>query len=72
MAASLHRRQLGSTSLSLLPLGFGSAHLGGLGGRVSGDVAKLTLDAAWSGGIRYSTPRPTMGADSPSIASEVA
>jgi len=56
-----HRRQLGSTSLSLPPFGFGSAHLGGLGGRVSGDVAKLTLDAAWSGGIRYFDTAPYYG-----------
>src|SRR5580698_7234267 len=61
MAISLPSRRVGSTDLRLPPLGFGSAHLGGLYERVSGDVAKLTLDAAWSGGVRYFDTSPYYG-----------
>ena len=61
MAISLPSRRVGSTDLRLPPLGFGSAHLGGLYNRVSGDVAKLTLDAAWSGGVRYFDTAPWYG-----------
>jgi D-threo-aldose 1-dehydrogenase len=61
MAISLHTRQVGSTGLSLPPFGFGSAHLGGLYDRVSGDSAKLTLDTAWAGGVRYFDTAPWYG-----------
>src|SRR5215510_5093153 len=61
MTISLHSRRVGSTSLSLPPLGFGSAHFGGLYERVSGDMAKMTLDAAWAGGIRYFDTAPWYG-----------
>ncbi len=61
MAISLQSRRVGSTRLSLPTFGFGSAHLGGLYERVSGDVAKLTLDAAWSGGVRYFDTAPYYG-----------
>jgi D-threo-aldose 1-dehydrogenase len=52
---------MGTTALSLPALGFGCAHLGGLYERVSGDTAKLTLDAAWDGGIRYFDAAPWYG-----------
>ena len=61
MAISSQSRRVGSTGLSLPPFGFGSAHLGGLYERVSGDVAKLTLDAAWNGGVRYFDTAPFYG-----------
>jgi D-threo-aldose 1-dehydrogenase len=55
------RRQVGSTSLSVPPLGFGAAHLGGMYHRVSGETAQQTLDAAWDGGIRYFDTAPFYG-----------
>jgi D-threo-aldose 1-dehydrogenase len=61
MAISVQSRRVGSTSLSLPSFGFGSAHLGGLYDRVSGDMAKLTLDAAWAGGVRYFDTAPWYG-----------
>ena len=61
MPIPLQTRQVGTTDLSLPPLGVGTAHLGGLYERVSGDVAKLTLDAAWSGGVRYFDTSPYYG-----------
>jgi D-threo-aldose 1-dehydrogenase len=61
MAISLRSRQLVAPGLWLPPFGFGSAHLGGLYERVSGDVAKLTLDAAWSGGVRFFDTAPWYG-----------
>jgi D-threo-aldose 1-dehydrogenase len=61
MTDSVRARRVGSTSLSLPPLGFGSAHLGGLYNRVSGDLARQTLDAAWDGGVRYFDTAPWYG-----------
>ena len=55
------RRQVGSTSLSLPPLGFGAAHLGGMYERVSGEEARATLQAAWTGGVRYFDTAPFYG-----------
>src|SRR5580698_1521738 len=60
-AVSSQSRRVGTTRLSLPPLGFGTAHLGGLYERVSGDVAQLTLEAAWSGGVRYYDTSPYYG-----------
>jgi D-threo-aldose 1-dehydrogenase len=61
MAISLQPRRVGSTALSVPPLGFGSAHLGGLYERVSGEVADLTLEAAWRGGVRFYDTSPWYG-----------
>jgi len=61
MAMSLQSRRVGSTGLSLPTFGFGSAHLGGLYERVSGEVAQLTLDAAWTGGVRFFDTAPWYG-----------
>jgi D-threo-aldose 1-dehydrogenase len=55
------KRQIGSTSLSLPPLGLGAAHFGGLYHRVSGEVAHATMQAAWTGGIRYFDTAPFYG-----------
>lgn len=61
MAISWPSRRLGSTDLSLPCFGFGSAHLGGLYERVSGDMAQRTLDAAWAGGVRFYDTAPWYG-----------
>jgi D-threo-aldose 1-dehydrogenase len=61
MAISLQSRRVGSTGLSVPRFGFGSAHFGGLYNRVSGDVARLTLDAAWNGGVRFFDTAPWYG-----------
>jgi D-threo-aldose 1-dehydrogenase len=61
MAISLQSRRVGSTGLSVPSFGFGSAHFGGLYNRVSGDVARLTLDAAWNGGVRFFDTAPWYG-----------
>ncbi len=55
------RRQVGSTRLSLPPLGFGSAHLGGMYHRVTEEESHATLQAAWDGGIRYFDSAPFYG-----------
>lgn len=55
------RRQVGGTALSLPPMGFGAAHLGGMFTRVPGDLARATLQAAWDGGIRYFDTAPFYG-----------
>jgi D-threo-aldose 1-dehydrogenase len=55
------RRQIGRTSLAVPPVGFGSAHLGGMWGRVPAAVAQATLAAAWDGGIRYFDSAPFYG-----------
>ena len=61
MTISKQARPLGGSSLSLPPFGFGTAHLGALYERVSGDVAQLTLDAAWNGGVRFFDTAPWYG-----------
>jgi D-threo-aldose 1-dehydrogenase len=61
MTISTPARRLGSSSLSLPPFGFGTAHLGALYERVPGDVAQLTLDAAWNGGVRFFDTAPWYG-----------
>ncbi len=55
------RRQVGSTSLSLPPFGFGAAHLGGMYHRVSGETAHATLKAAWDNGVRFFDTAPWYG-----------
>jgi D-threo-aldose 1-dehydrogenase len=54
-------KQVGSTRLSLPALGFGSAHLGELYGKVDEADARATLDAAWQAGIRYYDTAPWYG-----------
>ena len=68
MSVSLaHRRQVAATALSLPPMGFGAAHLGGMFTRVPGDLARATMQAAWDGGIRYFDTAPFYGLASASI-----
>ena len=55
------RRQIGSTTLEVPPLGYGAAHLGGMYAPVPGEVARATLQAAWDGGIRYFDTAPYYG-----------
>lgn len=55
------RRQIGTTALSVPPFGFGAAHLGGMFGRVPGETAYRTLQAAWDGGVRYFDTAPYYG-----------
>lgn len=54
-------RQVGKTSLRLPALGFGAAHLGGMYRRVPGEEARATLDAGWTGGVRYFDTAPFYG-----------
>jgi D-threo-aldose 1-dehydrogenase len=54
-------KQVGSTKLTLPALGFGSAHLGELYGKVDETDARATLDAAWQAGIRYYDTAPWYG-----------
>ena len=62
MASSLSRlHNVGRTTLRLPALGFGSAHLGELYGTVDEADARATLEAAWSGGIRYFDTAPWYG-----------
>lgn len=55
------RNSVGQTALELPPLGFGAAHLGGMQGRVPGEVAYATLKAAWDGGLRFYDTAPFYG-----------
>jgi D-threo-aldose 1-dehydrogenase len=55
------RKQVGRTELRVPPMGFGTAHLGGMYNRVSGEVAHATLQAAWDGGIRFYDTAPWYG-----------
>jgi D-threo-aldose 1-dehydrogenase len=55
------RRQVGSTTFEVPPMGFGAAHLGGLYYRVSEEDSVATLKAAWDGGIRYYDTAPYYG-----------
>lgn len=55
------RRQVGRTTLQLPPFGFGTAHLGGMYNRVSGEVAHATMAAAWDAGVRFFDSAPWYG-----------
>lgn len=55
------RRQIGATSLTVPPLGYGAAHLGGMYHRVSGETAHATLKAAWDNGVRFFDTAPWYG-----------
>ncbi len=54
-------RQVGNTALRLPRLGLGTAHLGGMWGRVPAAVAQGTLEAAWEVGFRYFDTAPGYG-----------
>ena len=55
------RRQAGKTTLQLPPFGFGTAHLGGMYSRVSGELAHATMQAAWDAGVRLYDSAPWYG-----------
>jgi D-threo-aldose 1-dehydrogenase len=55
------RRQAGKTTLQLPPFGFGTAHLGGMYSRVSGELAHEVMQAAWDGGVRFYDSAPWYG-----------
>ncbi len=62
MTSSLSRlRTVGHTTLRLPSLGFGSAHLGEFFGKVEEADARATLDAAWTGGLRFYDTAPWYG-----------
>lgn len=54
-------KKVGSTSLTLPALGFGSAHLGELYAKVDEADSRATLDAAWDAGLRYYDTAPWYG-----------
>jgi D-threo-aldose 1-dehydrogenase len=54
-------KKVGSTSLTLPALGFGSAHLGELYAKVDEADSRATLDAAWEAGLRYYDTAPWYG-----------
>jgi D-threo-aldose 1-dehydrogenase len=60
-AASLPRRRLGRSDLRCTSIGLGCAPLGELFTRVDEATAEATLEAAWSGGIRYFDTAPEYG-----------
>ncbi len=55
------RRQVGSTSLSIPPIGMGTVALGELYESVSEQHSRATLEAAWDGGIRFYDTAPWYG-----------
>lgn len=55
------RRMVGSSALELPIFGFGSAHLGELYAPVDEAASRATLEAAWSGGVRYFDTAPWYG-----------
>lgn len=62
MSISLdQRRQIGSTSLSVPPIGIGTVALGELYATVTEEHSRETLQAAWDGGIRFYDTAPWYG-----------
>jgi D-threo-aldose 1-dehydrogenase len=61
MLLSFDRRHIGSTSLSVPRFGMGTAHLGGMFGRVLESDSLGTLQAAWDGGVRFYDTAPWYG-----------
>lgn len=55
------RRQVGSTSLSVPPIGMGTVALGELYARVTEEHSRTTLDAAWEAGVRFYDTAPWYG-----------
>ena len=54
-------KKVGATALTLPALGFGSAHLGELYGKVDESDSRATLQAAWDAGVRYYDTAPWYG-----------
>ena len=54
----INKRKIGNTDIEVSELGFGCAPLGGWPVAVSDENANLTLETAWSKGIRYFDTAP--------------
>jgi len=54
-------RRLGQLGYNIPTFGFGAAHLGELYSRISEQEARATIEAAWSGGVRYFDTAPWYG-----------
>src|SRR5262245_26231622 len=59
--SAIQRRRVGRTAVEVGVLGFGGATIGGVARRVTEVQARETLDAAWSGGLRYYDTAPFYG-----------
>ena len=57
----INKRQIGNTDIEVSELGFGCAPLGGWPVSVSDKDANLSLETAWSKGIRYFDTAPLYG-----------
>ena len=57
----IYKRKIGKTDIEVSELGFGCAPLGGWPVAVSDQDAKLSLETAWSRGIRYFDTAPLYG-----------
>lgn len=57
----LARRTIGGTGIAVTELGFGAAPIGNLYAAISDAQARATVEAAWSGGIRYFDTAPHYG-----------
>ena len=57
----VNKRKIGKTNIEVSELGFGCAPLGGWPLAVSDNDANLSLEAAWSKGIRYFDTAPLYG-----------
>jgi D-threo-aldose 1-dehydrogenase len=55
------RSLLGRTAVAVTELGFGGAPVGNLYSAIDDDTARLALDAAWDGGVRYFDTAPHYG-----------
>ncbi len=61
MAAGMELRPLGKSGITVSALGFGGGPLGNLGLSVSEDQVRGTIEAAWTGGVRYFDTAPLYG-----------
>ena len=57
----INKRKIGKTDIEITELGFGCAPLGGWPVAVSEQDANLSLETAWSRGIRYFDTAPLYG-----------
>ncbi len=61
MVAHIEERPLGRSGLKVTALGFGGGPIGNLGLAVPDEDVRATIDAAWSGGVRYFDTAPLYG-----------
>jgi D-threo-aldose 1-dehydrogenase len=57
----MRRAELGRTGVAVTELAFGGAPIGNLYSAVDDEAARLALDAAWDGGVRYFDTAPHYG-----------